>query len=138
MNTLKMVNAPIEGDILHSLRNSKKFKLTLFNTSVYKLLCFLMLMWLLLQYYMITNHPNEGFIGPNLWLMCILALIIYVVVVGLSCWLLKCIWQKLSLPDLGNVVKQFKSMESWKQLGFLWLSFASLLLAGVMCLTAVL
>ncbi|MOA37162.1 hypothetical protein D3C78_1587350 [compost metagenome] len=60
------------------------------------------------------------------------------VVTGLCWWLLHRFWLSLGLPDTGSMVSQFKALESWQQLSFLWASFALLLLTMLGVLSAIL
>nr|WP_121270571.1 hypothetical protein [Pedobacter schmidteae] len=135
MNTLKLNNLHV------SLRNVRKgwpiYGLRLGNYLPYLFLVGLALLWPVLQDLLRGTDPTIGFIDPNIWLLVLLGLICFLVVTGLSWWLLQKFWMSLGLPDLGEMVVQFKNMESWKQLGFFWLCFASLLWAGVMCLGAI-
>lgn len=122
--------------IMETLKMSKRFSLKIL-TDNRLLLGLLVLLWLILQQMMRKDDPVFGFIDPNIWLLILLSVICFF---GLTClcWrLLQDFWMSLGLSLTGDMVLQFKNMESWQQLGFYWLSFVSLLLAAVGCLIAI-
>ncbi|NQX43168.1 hypothetical protein HQN84_30245 [Pedobacter steynii] len=97
----------------------------------------LLLMWPLSQHLILSTDITAGYIDPGIWLLVLLSLISFLLMVGLSFWLLQRLWRGMGLPALAIMVVQFKIMESWKQLGFYWASFVSLLFAAVGCLIAI-
>ncbi|MBB5437714.1 hypothetical protein HDC92_001388 [Pedobacter sp. AK017] len=135
MNTLKIVKNEIsERDpfVNRFIKNSTR------NYPAYALVGVLLLLWLLLQQLLVHADPTAGYIHPNIWLLILLSLICFTTILGLCWWLLQQFWIKLGLPLLGNMVEQFKKMESWQQLGFYWASLGLLLWAAVGVLAAVL
>jgi hypothetical protein len=109
-----------------------------FSAMAYRAFGLLLLLSVLLQYFIVSKDPSEGFIGPNIWLMALMALTLFMTIVALCWWLLQKFWMSLGLPGLGNMVLQFRQLTLWQQLGFYWASFGLLLLAGVGALVAVL
>ena len=104
----------------------------------HSLLGVLILLWGLSPVLVQLADSTAGVIDQSIWMLVVLSLISFLLVVGLAWWLVQRFWMNLGLPALSGMVVQFKTMEIWKQLGFYWLSFALLVLAGVGCLAAVL
>lgn len=129
MNTLKISNDD-------SLRRAVA-KINTNYTSYVVMIIFLFL-WPIAQHLVSSGDPSVGFIDPNIWLLILLSLICFMVITGLCWWLLHRFWLSLSLPDMGNMVSQFKTLKSWHQLSFLWASFALLLLTMLGVLSAIL
>lgn len=134
MNTLKIAKEQLSGKGLPDYKFTKRNGS---NYMGYLLLGLLMLLWPFLQRMVRGSDPAIGFIDPNIWLLILLSLICFLVVIGLCWWLLHGFWISLGLPLLGDMVLQFKKMESWQQLRFYWLSFVLLVLAAVGCLNAI-
>ncbi|TCC99730.1 hypothetical protein [Pedobacter hiemivivus] len=107
------------------------------NYTPYLLFGLLLLIWPFLQRLVINSDATIGFIDPNIWLLILMSLICFLIVTGLSWWLLQSFWMRLGLPLLTEMVLSFKKMELWQQLGFYWASFGLLLLAAVGVLTAI-
>lgn len=101
------------------------------------LLLALVMSWPFGQRLMLSMDVNAGYIDPGIWLLLLLSIIAFLLMVGLSFWLLQCLWNGLGLPRIAILVLQFKKMELWQQLGLLWACFVSLLFAGVGCLIAI-
>lgn len=101
------------------------------------LLLALLLCWPFAQQLILSMDVNAGYIDPGIWLLLLLSIIAFLILVGLSLWLLQNLWKSLGLPGMYLMVLQFKKMELWQQLGFLWACFVSLLFAGVGCLIAI-
>ncbi|WP_316817982.1 hypothetical protein [Pedobacter nyackensis] len=101
------------------------------------LLGLLLLLWPVVQRLVINGDPTIGVIDPNIWLLLLLSLISFLLITGLCWWLLQRLWTSLGLPVLGNMVSQFKTLESWQQLSFFWASFALLLLTVLGVFSAV-
>ncbi|WP_316820847.1 hypothetical protein [Pedobacter gandavensis] len=101
------------------------------------LLIALLLLWPIGQQMIMSMDVNAGYIDPGIWLLLLLSIITFLVMVGLSFWLVKGLWKGLDLPEKHIMVLQFKKMEIWQQLGLLWACFVSLLFAGVGCLIAI-
>lgn len=134
MNTLKMSEQHFSERSMADYRFTKRKRN---NYMGYLLLGLLVLLWPLLQRVVNGADPVIGFIDPNIWLLILLSLICFLVVTGLCWWLVQNFWMSLGLSLSGDMVLQFKKMESWQQLGFYWLSFVSLALAAVGCLNAI-
>lgn len=132
MNTLKITkNEAPGGAVVQRFETDKPA-----NYKAFLLLGLMILLWPMLQR-LIGANPAIGSIDPNIWLLVLLSLICFLLVTGLCWWLLQQFWISLGLPATREMVLSFKKMELWKQLGFFWLSFALLLLTGVLCLTAI-
>lgn len=101
------------------------------------LLIVMLLAWPLGQHWILSADVTAGYIDPGIWLLVLLSLISFLLIVALSFWLLQRLWLGLGLPALELMVLQFKALDSWKQLGFYWASFVSLLFAAVGCLIAI-
>ena len=81
---------------------------------------------------------DRALVTDGLWQLVLLSLITFLMIVGLSWWLLLRFWSGLGLPGLDHMVGHFKQMKSWYQIGFYLGCFALLLLAASLCLIAVL
>lgn len=79
-----------------------------------------------------------GTVDPSIWMLIVLSLLSFLMVVGMSWWLLHWSWCALGLPKVKIMVLQFRDLELWQQLGFYLSCFALLVLAGVGALVAVL
>jgi hypothetical protein len=101
-------------------------------------LVILVLLWPLIQTLLSRIDPTIGYVDPSIAMMVMLGLICFIGIVGLSGWLLQKAIISLGLPVIGNMVSQFNTMAIWHQVGFYYVSYALLLLAGVGCLVAVL
>jgi hypothetical protein len=101
------------------------------------LLGLLLLLWPLMQRIVRFNDVTVGYIDPNIWLLILLSFIAFLMMVGVVWWLLQRYWVTFGLPGLRNMVSQFNGLELWQQLGFFYLWFALLLMAGVGCLIAI-
>lgn len=132
MNTLKMSERHTSERSMADYRFTKRK-----NFIGYLLLGLLVLLWPLLQRMISGANPVFGTVDPNIWLLIVLSLICFLVITGLCWWLAQNFWMALGLPLSGDMVLQFKKMESWQQLGFYWLSFVSIVLAAVGCLNAI-
>jgi hypothetical protein len=81
---------------------------------------------------------NSKEIATSISLMVLLAIISFLLLLGLCWWLLHRFWTVIGLPGLGSIVLEFKSLQLWQQLSFWLASFALLLLAAVGALVAIL
>jgi len=97
----------------------------------------MLLLWPIGLHLVANADTTVGYLDPNIWLLILLGLISFLLVTALSWYLLQRFWVVLGLPELGIMVLQFKDWESWKQLGFYFMAFVSLLFAGVLCLIAI-
>ena len=98
----------------------------------------LLLVWFTAQKVMVFTDATAGQIDQSIWLLVLLAIISFLLMLSLCWWLLKRIWVSMGLPDLGEIVLQFNSLNTWEQLKFVLALFALLLLAAVGALIAVL
>ncbi|WP_285060201.1 hypothetical protein [Pedobacter ginsengisoli] len=101
------------------------------------LLGLLLLLWPLMQRAVRFNDATVGYIDPNIWLLILLSFIVFLMMVGVVWWLLQRYWVIFGLPTARNMVSQFNGLELWQQLGYFYLWFALLLMAGVGCLIAI-
>ncbi|MEJ2882960.1 hypothetical protein [Pedobacter sp. GR22-6] len=70
--------------------------------------------------------------------LVLIALSVFILVLGLAFWLVQRFWEAMGLPELGEMVLQFNGMRLWLQLGFYFACFALVLATGVGVLMAVL
>lgn len=131
MNALRISNAEHQGT--HTGLLFPKV-----NYMGYLLLLILILLWPIGQGLIMAADPTIGFIDPNIWLLLLLSLIAFLLITRLCWWLMQSFWRSLGLPELGNLVLQFKELTVWQRIGFYWASFGLLLLAAVGVLTAIL
>jgi hypothetical protein len=102
------------------------------------LLGLLFLLWPLMQQIVQFDDVTVGYIDPNIWLLILLSFITFLMMVGIVWWLLHRYWLNWGLTAWRDMVSQFNGLELWQQLGFFYLWFALLLMAGVGCLIAIL
>jgi hypothetical protein len=102
------------------------------------ILIILILLWPLVQRLLVAYDPTTGYVDPSILILIVISLICFVGIVGISGWLMQKAIKSLGLPNIGNIVSQFNMMAIWHQIGFYYVSYALLLLAGVGCLVAVL
>ena len=69
--------------------------------------------------------------------LVLIALTVFILVLGLAFWLVQRFWEAMGLPELAEMVLQFNGMRLWLQLGFYFGCFALAVLAGVGCLMAI-
>lgn len=101
------------------------------------LFLFLLLLWCFAPPLLHSIDETAGTIDQSIWLLILLSLISFLLVTSLCWWLLQRFWSTLGLPLLSDMVSQFKTLPSWQQLGFYWASFALLLVAASVCLSAI-
>ncbi len=104
---------------------------------VMMLFVILVLSWPLAQRMVQQVDATAGYVDPSIIVLIVLALICFLGMIGLSCWLMKRFLVVFGLPGLGSMVLQFNELLLWQQLGFYFASFALLLLAGIGCLIAI-
>jgi len=97
----------------------------------------LLLLWTTAPVLLQRIDKTAGSVDQSIWLLVLLSMISFLLLVALSWWLLHHFWTMLGLPQLNYLISQFKSLELWQQLSFLWGSFALLLLAAMGCLMAI-
>ncbi|WP_316813549.1 hypothetical protein [Pedobacter heparinus] len=103
----------------------------------HRLFGLLLFLWLAIPELIKWIDQTAGYIDQSIWLLIVLSLICFLMVVGLCWWLLNRFWMSLGLPELGELVLDFREMKLCVQLGFYFGAFALLLLAAVGVLGAV-
>lgn len=98
----------------------------------------LVLAWPLVQRLVRGMDGTAGYVDPGIWVLVVMGLVCFVGMLALSWWLLQRFWMMMGLPGLRVMVLRFNELDVWMQLGFYWLCYALVLLAGVGCLIAVL
>ena len=98
---------------------------------------FLLFLWCFAPPWLRLFDETAGNIDQSIWLLVLLSLISFLLVAGLCWWLLQQIWKMIGLPSLSDMVSQFNTLLLWQQLSFYWASFALLLLAASVCLSAI-
>jgi len=101
------------------------------------LFCVLLLAWYFGPEGLHYVNETAGSIDQSIWLLILLSIITFLLFSALCWWLLKQLWLSLGLPALDQMVLQFNTLTLWQQLIFYWASFALLLLAASLCLTAI-
>jgi hypothetical protein len=81
--------------------------------------------------------PTAAWIDQGVWSLIFLGILSFLMLLGLSYWLLKRSWVLLGLSSISYMVSQFKFLSLWQQFVFYWLCFALLLLSSILCLAAV-
>ncbi|WP_133552564.1 hypothetical protein [Pedobacter duraquae] len=122
-------------NLVHPLKNEASIKPDFLKITA--LAGFLLLLWQLSPLLIRHYDQTAGSIDPSIWLLILLGLMSFLLITGISWFILKWFWNGLGLPGLSCMVIQFRSLELWQQLSFFWASFALLLLAGAMCLIAI-
>jgi hypothetical protein len=98
----------------------------------------LLFTWFFAPAFLQGNNSTVGMADPAMWVLLILSMIGFLMICGISWWILKHFWLLLGLPDLKEMVSQFNTLQLWQQLSFFLASFVSLLLVAMGCLAAVL
>ncbi|MDR6785240.1 hypothetical protein [Pedobacter africanus] len=101
----------------------------------YLIAVIVLLVWFTAPQFM---EATAGHIDPSIWLLVLLAMISFLLILGLCWWLLRQFWLVMGLPRFTGVILQFSSLTEWEQLKFTLGLFALLLLAAVGALIAVL
>jgi hypothetical protein len=104
----------------------------------YLIALIMLLVWFTAQKLMLLNDSTTGQIDQSIWLLVLLAMIGFLLMLGLCWWVLQRFWAVMGLPRLGDMVLQFNSLLLWQKLAFWLASFALLLLAAIGALVAVL
>ena len=110
---------------------------TLKYAEVYLLFGLLALLWVTGTRALESDPMAAAMDDRNLYLLIIMSLICFLGLLSLCWWLLQIAWRSLKLPAINSLVMDFKDLELWQQLGFVWASFALLLLAAVGSLMAI-
>ena len=124
---------PLEGQV------GKVFRGWRFRSiESYLLGTILVLLWFTVPRLLKYFDGTVGVVDQSIWLLVVLALLSFLMVVGMSWYMLSWSWKSLGLPEVRVMVLQFRDLELWVQLGFFFASFALLVLGGVGALSAVL
>ncbi len=88
----------------------------------------------------LSNDPEETarYVLKQMIPLVLVAVVVYLTVLGLAFWMVQRFWEAMGLPELGLMVLGFNRMRLWVQLGFYFGCFALVLAAGVGVLIAVL
>lgn len=97
----------------------------------------LILIWITLPKLLVLWQPTVGLLDSGIWQLLLFSIIAFIGMLTLCWWLLHHYWQSLQLPELSNMVLQFKTLTSWQQISFYWASFALLFLGGLLSLAAI-
>jgi hypothetical protein len=97
----------------------------------------LLVIWVIISLLFSSPELSSG-INQSVPLMVVLALITYLILMEMSLWLLNSFLIRMGCPPIDKIVLKFKDLEEWKQLIFLWACYALVLLAGAVCLAAIL
>ncbi|WP_285009553.1 hypothetical protein [Pedobacter faecalis] len=98
----------------------------------------LVLIWPLVQRMVLALDVRSGYVDPGIVVLIVISMLCFLMVIGMSLWLLKGFLIYLGLPSPGVLALKIKEMDVWVQLSFYLACFALLLFAGVGCLAAVL
>ena len=120
--------------IFSEMPKAKEFKTHWKSVLLFMLL---ILVWFTFPVYIHQADPNAGTVDQGIWMLVILSLIVFLLILALCWWLLQHYWGQLGLPDLQHILSQFKTLSSWQQIIFFWVSFVSLLLAAEVCLLSI-
>jgi hypothetical protein len=97
----------------------------------------LLVLWVVVTLFFSSPEMSAG-INQSIPLLVVLGLITYLILLEISWWLFKRFWDRMGCPPINGLVLKFKDLQEWQQLSFLWASYALLLLAGAICLAAIL
>lgn len=97
-----------------------------------------LLLWPVLQRMLQWADETAGALDPNIWLLVLLGIAVFLLLLSVAWCLLQQYWLAFGLPAIELMVLQFNGLELWQQLKFYYALFALLLLVGVGCLAAVL
>ena len=93
--------------------------------------------WKMMQQTSWNTDLTMGYVDPSIWLLVLIALICYIIMIGLSAWIMIRLWTIVGLPAPQKIISQFNYLESCQKLKFLLAAYALLLLSGVGCLVAI-
>ncbi|MBB5436913.1 hypothetical protein HDC92_000577 [Pedobacter sp. AK017] len=97
----------------------------------------LLVMWATVTLFFSSPEMSAG-INQSIPLLVILGLITYLLLLEMSWWLFNRFLSRMGYPPVEAMVLQFKELQQWQQLSFLWALYALLLLAGAICMAAIL
>ena len=98
----------------------------------------LLLVWFTAQKVMVFTDATAGQIDQSIWLLVLLAIISFLLMLGLCWWLLKRILMYMGFPRLDELFMEFNGLDIWEKLKFVLGLFALLLLAAIGALIGVL
>ncbi|MNY38126.1 hypothetical protein D3C86_1727280 [compost metagenome] len=87
---------------------------------------------------MVFTDATAGQIDQSIWLLVLLAIISFLLMLGLCWWLLKRILMYMGFPRLDELFMEFNGLDIWEKLKFVLGLFALLLLAAIGALIGVL
>lgn len=96
------------------------------------------LLWFAAPKLFALPHGNSEEIATSIGLMLLLALISFLLVLGLIGALMHRFWLSMGLPALEEMVLEFRTLELWEQLKFSVALFALLLLGAIGVMIAIL
>ncbi|WP_083252188.1 hypothetical protein [Pedobacter steynii] len=79
---------------------------------------------------------TAGNIDQSIWLLIVLSLMSFLLITGLSWWILQRFWFMSGLPSILSMVSQFNTLLLWQQISFFLASFALLLMSSTGVLIA--
>lgn len=112
---------------------SKQFK----AHYIWTLLLVLLLIWWGAPYWLHQIDHTAALVDMGIWLLVILAIVVFVLLLGLSALLLNSALAALGLPPVTTMVEHFEKLNLWQQMFLYWGSYALLLLAAVGSLLAI-
>lgn len=98
----------------------------------------LLMMWPMVQQQLLRYDVTVGYVDPGILVLVVISLICFLGLIGLCWWLFSRFLLVFGLPGFGTLVLRFNELELWFQLGFYFVVYALLLLAGTGCFVAVL
>jgi hypothetical protein len=107
------------------------------SIKVITLILVLLAGWKIIQESNFNTDLSMGYIDPSIWLLILTGMICFLLMIGLSAWVLLRLWAIVGLPAPHKIILQFNYLESCQKLKFLLAAYALLLLAGVGCLVAI-
>ena len=93
--------------------------------------------WKIMQQTSWNAELTMGYVDPSILVLILIALICYIIMIGLSAWIMIRLWTIVGLPAPQKIILQFNYLESCQKLKFLLAAYALLLLSGVGCLVAI-
>jgi len=94
-------------------------------------------LWIAMQQVNWNTDLTMGYVDPSIWMLILIALGCFLLIIGLSAWIMLRLWTVVGLPAPQKIISQFNYLESCQKLKFLFAAYALLLLAGVGCLVAI-
>lgn len=97
----------------------------------------LLVLWVVVTLFFSSPELSAG-INQSIPLMVVLSMITYLILMEISLWLFNRFLMRMGCPPIEEMVLKFKELGEWQQLIFLWACYALVLLAGAICLSAIL